>query len=114
MVEARILPCHAGFGKVQSLYLQGFSAWTTGIRTRPKFGNQERVFEVVSALLTNGLGLNQLPELFQMDEEDVWLDDMRRVETIFAERTRIAKLAMIRVRKKRKNMALEADNPAQG
>ena len=49
-----------------------------------------------------------------MDEEDVWLDDMRRVETNFAERTRIAKLAMIRVRKKRKNMALEVDNPAQG
>ena len=49
-----------------------------------------------------------------MDEVDVWLDDMRRVETNFAERTRIARLAMIRVRKNRKNMALEVDNPAQG
>lgn len=102
LVEQRIVPPDTGMGKVRSLYWQGFPAWTTGLTTRPQYANQAQVFALLQIQLTSGKGLHTLPDLVFSDDTSPWTEDLDRALITFDEKTRIVKLAMKRVRNRRK------------
>ena len=97
----QVLPSHVKYGKCKSLYIQGNVSWTTGLSARPRFPMQARVFGIIQAYLASHSGLVALPEIDLPFDCDMWPEDMNKEH--FEERTRIARLAMLRVRKRRNN-----------
>ena len=103
LVAHELLPSYCTYGKTKSLYLQGASAWTTGITTRPNFREQAVIFDILRKYLVQyGGQTHALPDMCIDFAKEPWGDDMRLSCDSFKERERISKLAMKRVREARK------------
>ena len=103
LVAHDVIPNYCAYGKTKSLYLQGGNSWTTGITTRPEFGEQTEMFQIMRKYLMKHSGqLQHLPDVFINDTSEPWGDDMVMANVDFLERTRRSRLAMRRVRLTRK------------
>lgn len=105
LIVQPVMPDFCRYGKCQSLYIQGYHAWTTGLSVRPQFPQQSQVYELMHGFLaTRRANLESLPPVNLCFVDERWPEDME--ETDFHERTRKSRLAMIKVRKRRKNLGL--------
>ena len=99
-----IIPHHVTMGKVPSLYWQGYTAWTTGFQCRPQFDNQRDVDMILQKLFCDGHGIHCLPFIEFLNPNQLWTEDLERGLEPFEERSRKMKLAMRRVRTRRKDL----------
>ena len=102
LIVQPILPNHCKYGKCRALYLQGHAAWSTGLSCRPRFAQQEQVFDILHRYLSNHSGLVSLPDLQLSLDCEMWVEDMSKGS--FEERVKASRAAMLRVRKKRKGL----------
>ena len=101
LIVQPVMPDFCKYGKCQSLYIQGYHAWTTGLSVKPQFPQQSQLFELMHGLLaTRRANLEPLPPVNLCFVDERWPEDME--ETYFNERARRSRLAMIKVRKRRK------------
>ena len=106
LVVKRLIPQHVTMGKVPSLYWQGSASWTTGFRCRPQFDNQRDVYMILQKLFLDGHGIHCLPFIEFHNPNQLWTEDLERGLEPFEERSRKMKLAMRRVRTRRKDQFL--------
>ena len=105
LIVQPVMPDFCKYGKCQSLYIQGYHAWTTGLSVKPQFPQQSQLFELMHGLLaTRRANLEPLPPVNLCFVDERWPEDME--ETYFNERARRSRLAMIKVRKRRKILGL--------
>jgi len=102
LVLQAVLPQHCRFGKCKSLYLQGYHAWTTGLSCRPAFSQQTCVFNFVHNYVAAHSGLDETPKFQIPMDGEMWIEDMQKGP--FAERVKASRAAMLRVRKRRKEI----------
>ena len=76
LVPERILPPDIPIGKCNSLVLQGYHAWTTGFKQRPKFPYQSEVFGIIQKLFQGeSKALQGLPDLVHSNIFQSWNAD---------------------------------------
>lgn len=76
LVPQQLRPKEVTIGKVKSLSAQGYHAWTTGFRRRPKFPFQQEVFDILQEYFkSDSKTLNGLPDLCFLTEYQSWQQD---------------------------------------
>ena len=90
LIVQELLPAGCKFGKCQSMYIQGYKAWTTGLSMRPQFFSQDIVFDTLHEYLSLGHdGLTKLPNIQLSFEDERWPHDLQVSD--FAEKTRVSR-----------------------
>ena len=73
LVPERILPPDIKLGKCNSLVLQGYHAWTTGFKRRPRFPFQTEVFQILQGhWQSERKALQGLPEVMHTTQFQLW------------------------------------------
>ena len=76
LVPQQLRPKEVTIGKVKSLSAQGYHAWTTGFRRRPKFPFQKEVFDILQEYFkSDSKTLHGLPDLCFLTEYQSWQQD---------------------------------------
>lgn len=76
LVPQQLRPKEVTIGKVKSLSAQGYHAWTTGFRRRPKFPFQKEVFDILQEYFkSDSKTLHGLPGLCFLTEYQSWQQD---------------------------------------
>lgn len=102
LLVKKIIPEHCTMGKVRALYIQRYSAFTTGLTVRPKMAMQKELFWTINSFLTQkGNDLNKLPDLCLDSSVEAWPEDLEMRSNCWGEIRRRVRLAMRRVRLRR-------------
>ena len=97
-----VIPAHVEMGKTKSLYYQGHSFFTTGLRRRPSFDKQREVNEILSKFLpSTNRRLEGLPDMKFPDFTDHPLD-VGQYNLSWNERDKRARKTLVMVRKQRR------------
>jgi hypothetical protein len=98
-IPQQMLPQHVEMGKTKSLYYQGHSEFTTGLRRRPSFDKQKEVNEILKQFLpTTNRRLEGMPH-FSFPPFNEHQVDADQKDVPWKERDKRARKALLMVRK---------------
>lgn len=103
LIVEPVIPPTCSFRKVKSLYQQGSTSWSTGIWPRPQFAQQTMVSKVLHDYFrTDTSAMKNLPQISLEFSTEPLIEDLETLGRDWKERSRVASLAMRRVRSLRR------------
>ena len=105
LIPQQVVPSHLQSGKNNSLLLQGHSVWTTGLKLRPAFCNQQRVYDMTQKFVKKGTSNSLIDHEFEGNFSS-WTFDLESCKK-WEERCKVVRSKVKLVSKQRKSIQSE-------